>query len=102
MIDVLSLLKFGGKYCFCGVGNQYSPPLKQIPVTDILAFIIENNITIIGSCLGETNDLHEALNDFTNHDLRIPIAYKGDDPFVFLKETFVSKTNLGKVIFSYT
>lgn len=99
---LIDLLNVQGKYITCGISNQYSSATKDIHLNELFGKMVLKNITIMGNCLGNTSDLIQAMEDYTNGKLEIPIAsvIEGDVK-QFFEETFLEKRKLGKVIFKY-
>ncbi|AZQ63749.1 zinc-binding alcohol dehydrogenase family protein [Flammeovirga pectinis] len=99
--DALKALKFNGKYITCGLSNQFDYDYKKISLNTELAALILKNLKIIGNCLGKTEDLREALDDFQKGNLYVFIDSITNDPIEFMNQSFINKNRLGKVIFEY-
>lgn len=104
---LLPSMNFNSKYIFCGFHNQnkyyanqsnksYFPPI-------VLAACISRNISIIGNCIGERQDLTNALRDFENgkYMVNIDSVYSGQDVLPFLQKSFHQLPRFGKVVYKY-
>lgn len=105
----IKFVNFNGKYIHCGFYKQniLYPSLitngSKETYFNSLAECMIKNISVIGNCLGVTNDLLAALKDFYCNDYS-PIIYKkyGKSQLIpFLETSFHKKNRFGKVVFSY-
>lgn len=64
---------------------------------------IVKNLTIIGNCIGLTQDLRNALADYSAERLPVVVdsVYQKDDAAPFLRRTFADPDRFGKVVFRY-
>ena len=62
-----------------------------------------NNIQIIGNCLGQTDDLANAIQDYIAGKLPVVIdsICSGDQISDFFTRTYHAKDRFGKVIYRY-
>lgn len=102
-------LAMNGTYITCGIFNQYRIPenlnhLSNFKILQSYAQIIQNNLTLIGNCLGTTNDLVKAikLHEEGKLDVIIDSVYKGNDVSSFFEKTFCSTERFGKVVYKYS
>lgn len=100
----------GGKYITCGTSEQYGPLAERVydnsAAVDFKAAIgyaMLNNLHIIGNCLGQTQDLRQAIQDYISGELDIVIdsIFCGDAVGSFLEKTYCSKERFGKVVYKY-
>ena len=64
---------------------------------------IQKNAQIIGTCLGLTVDLQQAIEDYTTGDLEVVIdsVYDGQQAGGFLDRSFNAGDRFGKVVYRY-
>lgn len=64
IVTALNALRAHGRYATCGFAGQYFAPdlAPALPWQLVAEFLIQKNITLIGNCLGERNDLLLALS----------------------------------------
>lgn len=102
---LMPLMNFGGRYIFCGYYNQHpflgfeEHAKNQYP---LIAKCIASNISLIGNCLGQKEDLIEAISDYSNkyYIPRIDSVYTEDAILDFFEKSFVSE-RFGKVVYKY-
>lgn len=100
----------GGKYVTCGLYDQYASFIgedfqyKGGKVREILTFMVLNNIQLIGNCLGSTQDLSQAIQDYANGKLQVAIDSVFSDNQVqpFFDRTYNAKDRFGKVVYKFT
>jgi len=99
---LLDFINVGGRYITCGLSNQTAYKPTTVNLAAQLSKVINGNITIIGNCLGSTENLNKALNDFASnrYDVIIDNVISNDIHY-FMERSFVSKEKLGKVVFNY-
>lgn len=104
--DAIYCLNNFGTYITCGLRDQHpvisgNTPLQHEPkVRNAIRDVILKNITIIGNCLGTSEDLKYAIKLVENDDLHVPIdsIYTINEGINFLTQTFCGKSKLGKCI----
>jgi len=104
--DAIYCLNNFGTYITCGLRDQHpaisnNNPLQHEPeVRNAIRDAILKNITIIGNCLGKSEDLDYAIKLVENDTLRVPIdsIYTIDKGIEFLTQTFCGKLKFGKCI----
>ncbi|MEM6319317.1 MAG: zinc-binding alcohol dehydrogenase family protein [Bacteroidota bacterium] len=107
MNRMLEVLKIGGRYSTCGLFDQH-PLLKANQKntgerTDAIVQAFTKNITIVGNCLGTTEDLRNALKDYKNGVLNVVLdqVYTRNQVQAFFHRTFNAKERFGKVVYLY-
>jgi len=102
LMAVLNHMDYFAKYITCGVARQddletggFSYPGSLIPT------IMMKNISIIGNCLGETQDLQNAISDYEAGKLDIVIdqVFEGDTVTDFINRSYNDSEKVGKVIY---
>ena len=108
--SVIPLLDYEGRYITCGFNNQYFKSSKQedraTPENDFLSIMstaIGRNLNLMGNCLGNTQDLENAIRDYENGDLEVVIdsVFQEGQIEDFFDRSFNSKDRLGKVIYKF-
>jgi NADPH:quinone reductase-like Zn-dependent oxidoreductase len=106
---ILPALKQGGRYITCGLYNQYSDMIgepfnyKGMDLSSIFVTALMNNLYLIGNCLGTTEDLEQAIADYTaqTFDIFVDSVFTGNDFCAFLDRTYSNPDRLGKVVYQY-
>ncbi len=102
LLKSVDVMDFNSRYVTCGVSNQTELPTTEINLSIELAKIMTSNISIMGNCLGSSEDLKKALKDFSENKLKVVVDEEVDDVQQFMNRTFLSKDRLGKVVFKYS
>jgi NADPH:quinone reductase-like Zn-dependent oxidoreductase len=98
----------GARYITCGLYDQYldliGKPAAYTPAGGAeLTLLMLKNLSVIGNCIGLTDDLSRATEDYKAQ--RLPVAidsvHSGGKAAEFLDRTFNDKNRLGKVIYKY-
>lgn len=106
---VVHVMAPGGKYISCGFWSQYQH-LTDEKVTDpnlrlhhALSFSIANNLRILFNCLGDADDLRNAIDDYAAGDLKVVIdsVHTGNEVGEFLTRTYMAPDRFGKVVYQY-
>lgn len=104
----ISIMASQGRYLTCGVCEQYHGLIgKNVPYDGLsrveLMQLITKNLLIMGNCLGTTQDLEAALNDYAAGTLRVVVdsVFQGDQVGPFFERTYNSKDKFGKVVYRY-
>ena len=106
---VVYLMSPGAKYISCGFWRQFQH-LTDEKVSDpnldlhhALAYSITNNLKILFNCLGDTNDLQNAIDDYSRGDLNVVIdsVHTGNDVGAFLTRAYMAPDRFGKVVYQY-
>ena len=106
---LLSILAIGGKYITCGLYDQYLDILDRqnhkfkLDGSHILTSAILGNFQIIGNCIGETEDLEAAIQDYQSGAFKVEIdsVFNGKQIGDFFNRTYNAKDRFGKVIYQY-
>lgn len=105
---MVDLLEIGGRYATCGLFNQHRKMANgYVPPNNLTETIVKGsikNITIIGNCLGSTQDLQNALDDYEKGELEVVLdtTYTGNQIEAFFDRTFNAKERFGKVTYLYS
>jgi NADPH:quinone reductase-like Zn-dependent oxidoreductase len=106
---LLPKLLMNGVYVTCGILHQHIaiPTPYTVSTKDYLmafATIIQNNIRIVGNCLGNTADLEKAFALFVKGELPVIVdsVYTGDQVSSFFERTYMSRERFGKVVYKYS
>ncbi len=106
---VVYLMAPGSKYISCGFWSQYqhltddkadNPNLR---LHQALSYSIANNLQVLFNCLGDTNDLESAIDDYATGDLNVVIdsVHTGNEVGAFLTRTYIAPDRFGKVVYQY-
>lgn len=107
--EIPNILAIGGRHITCGVVDQHSHLLGHEPIVDpvdasrLMGMLLARNISIIGNCLGQTSDLQDAIDDFAEGKLEVPVhACLGmQETGQFFEKTYLEKGRFGKVVLDY-
>ena len=103
--QVMDLLEMGGRYTTCGMYQQHEKMTGNGDrgLISALYKVLTKNIIVYGNCLGSTQDLQRALNDYQKGTLQVVMdeTFMGDQVEAFFDRTFNSKERFGKVAFVY-
>lgn len=102
--NIVLRVKDMGRYLSCGCYNQFKPySLDETPdLRDVIGYLIVRNISLIGSCLGNTQDLKNALADFDREKFHVIIdSVFSDNISAFMNRSFNDGERFGKVSFLY-
>jgi NADPH:quinone reductase-like Zn-dependent oxidoreductase len=99
-------LNFNARYITCGVFNQSSQKFSTVKATNLsnlIAMLMMRNVTLIGNCLGSTEDLEEGLIQYENHKLVIDSVFNENNSLSdFISKSFNLRDNkFGKVVYQY-
>jgi len=108
---VVYVLAPGGKYISCGFWSQYhhlidekaQAPDPNLRLQHALIYAIANNLQILFNCLGDTNDLRNAIDDYAAGDLNVVIdsVHTGNEVGAFLTRAYMAPDRFGKVVYQY-
>jgi NADPH:quinone reductase-like Zn-dependent oxidoreductase len=109
LAKVLPLLKAGGRYTTCGIWDQFQSSLGKADAVgnrryeDALCHALVNNSQIIGNCLGSTEDLQRAVEDYEagRLDVLIDSVFSGNQVGDFITRSFDASDRFGKVVYEY-
>lgn len=108
---MVHLMTYNARYVSCGRAGQYygiidkQPPVleKANALTDVLSNVVVKNMKLIGNCVGVTEDLAQAIADYTDgrFDVVIDSVYSGKQIGEFINRTYNARERFGKVIYKY-
>lgn len=106
---VIGAMAPGGRYVTCGFYDQYTELVGQTfrPQWDgrqIMVAVMLGNLQIIGNCIGQTEDLAQAIDDYAAGNLHVVIdsVFSGYDQVgPFFERTYTSPDRFGKVVYKY-
>lgn len=105
---IINYMNFDSKYFTCGFHKQhqfFSDSLKHPAnsLNDVLVKIMLKNISLIGNCLGTTEDLKNAIQHVTKHqdDILIDSVFQNENLNGFIQKSFNDINRFGKVVYSY-
>lgn len=107
--DAVNHLNINGRYITCGYKNQHdnfkenTDVLHENDLSKIMVQSMINNLSIIGNCIGTTDDLRRALSNYSNsmRPFKIYDKLSPDSIDKFLNETYNVRKRFGKVIMKY-
>lgn len=105
----VEVLKPGGAYVTCGLAGQTPYSVKAsatdqpLEMRDVMCAVMQKNLSIIGNCIGLTEDIETALADYRHGAFRPPVdsVFSGTDVALFLDRTYNAPSRFGKVVFRY-
>jgi NADPH:quinone reductase-like Zn-dependent oxidoreductase len=106
---VVYVMAPGGKYISCGFWSQYhhltdeKTPDPNLRLHQALGYSIANNLQILFNCLGDTNDLQNAIDDYAAGGLDVVIdsVHTGNEVGAFLTRAYMAPDRFGKVVYQY-
>jgi len=106
--SAIRLMAPGGRYITCGfVGlkpsNGEPEPHTEVTTTEALEFAVLRNLQFIGNCLGSTEDLKNAIQDFTegSYNVIVDSVHRGDQIASFFNRTYSARDRFGKVVYVF-
>ncbi|QZZ21562.1 zinc-binding alcohol dehydrogenase family protein [Leptothermofonsia sichuanensis E412] len=107
---LIPALKAGGRYITCGLYDQCSEftnqsfEYKGMAIRELFVSMMFGNVQIIGNCIGLTEDLQQAIEDYINgkFDVLVDSVFTGNEVAKFFDRTFNDKDRFGKVVYQYT
>jgi len=107
---VVDLMAFNARYITCGFYDQYSNltgkrfEYRGQSMGAIMTTVMLKNLHIIGNCLGQTNDLKNALQDYADgkFNLTLDSVFSGNQVGAFFDRTYNAIDRLGKVVYRYS
>lgn len=100
-------LNMNARYLTCGIFNQSSDKLRNAKpsnLTVLIAHLMIRNVSLIGNCLGTTDDLIKGLEFYKTKKLLVDSIFSEEDSL----EDFITKSynleldKFGKVIYEYS
>jgi len=106
LAHTIPLLRPGGRYITCGIENQSPVPRevahRRTATGAVMTRVMMLNLSIIGNCIGQTEDLQWASAEHESGRLPVVIDSVHDaDPAAFLERSFVDPARFGKVIWAW-
>lgn len=104
---VVDLMAPGGKYITCGLYEQFrrskGAERTNPNLTKMMLPVLLKNLQIIGNCIGVTEDLRVALQDYERGAFGVLVdsVFTGDAVGDFLTRTYNAKDRFGKVVYLY-
>ncbi|MBK8989872.1 MAG: zinc-binding alcohol dehydrogenase family protein [Chloroflexi bacterium] len=108
---VVHLMTYNARYISCGRAGQYhgiidkrSPVLEETyALTDVLSNVVVKNLQVIGNCVGVTEDLAQAIADYTAGRFNVVIdsVYSGKQIGKFINRSYNARGRFGKVVYKY-
>lgn len=106
---VVDVMAFGARYITCGLYDQYSQftgkafDYRGHAMSTIMTMVMLKNISLIGNCIGHTDDLKNALQDYLTGKLKLTLDSVFGDREVgeFFDRTYNVSDRLGKVVYCY-
>lgn len=100
-------LNLNAKYITCGIYNQSTQKIRSVePVnlSGLIATMMARNVSFIGNCLGNSQDLMEGLKQYKTQKMVIDSVFTVQDELAdFIQRSYnVKKNKFGKVVFVYT
>lgn len=106
LLNAINTLGFEGKYIYCGLFEQH-PLLATKNITDYECAIREalkvgvvKNASVIGNCLGTTQDLKDAIELYESKNIKpiVDSEYKLEEGILFITNSFISRDKVGKCV----
>lgn len=99
-------MNFNGRYVTCGVFNQSTQKIGNagnINLTAIMGNLIGRNVSLIGNCLGSTQNIIEGLETYKDRPIKIEKIFTQKDTLEnFIVKSFnLDKKKFGKVVYQY-
>lgn len=111
---VIDLIGPGGRYVTCGLMEQHPQLVEARPSPNVVGWLsslshvlmkaVMGNISLIGNCIGESQDLERAIHLYDQGQLNVPLdsVYSSEQGADFLQRSFVDQDRTGKVVMSYS
>jgi NADPH:quinone reductase-like Zn-dependent oxidoreductase len=106
----VALMNPFGTYVTCGFAGQTAHAAQAagvrggVSMHNVLGQAVLKNLTLVGNCIGFSEDLERALGDYqAGHvpPLVIDSVFEGDATASFLDRTFNAPDRFGKVVYRY-
>jgi NADPH:quinone reductase-like Zn-dependent oxidoreductase len=106
---VIDIMAPNSRYVTCGLYDQYSSLIgkdfnyRGRNLSEIMTRAIVNNVQIIGNCLGQKEDLQDAIEDYVSGSLDVVIdsVFSGHQVGTFFNRTYNARDRFGKVVYRY-
>ncbi|MCL9807132.1 zinc-binding alcohol dehydrogenase family protein [Flavobacterium amniphilum] len=99
-------MNMSSRYLTCGIFNQSSEKMREVKPANLsllIAKLMMRNISLIGNCLGTTDDLVNGLQNYETNKMFIDSVFTDNDKISdFISKTYnLSNDKFGKVVFQY-
>lgn len=99
-------LNINARYITCGIFNQSSKKIGNSKPTNLsllIANLMTRNVSLIGNCLGSTDDLVEGLRKYENHKMVIDTIFTEKDSLSdFISKSYnINNDKFGKIVYQY-
>ncbi len=97
-----------GSYYTCGLVGDFAQDkdtsAAPVDMHAVMTTAIMKNLNICGNCLGLTQDLEQAVEDYAQgaFDHVVDSVYSAGQEGAFLTRTYMDRTRFGKVVYQYT
>ncbi|HKX85182.1 MAG TPA: alcohol dehydrogenase catalytic domain-containing protein [Flavobacterium sp.] len=103
---LLDKMNVNSKYITCGVFNQSSAKIQAVKPTNltmVIAGMMMRNVSLIGNCLGTTEDLVNGLENYKTNKAFVDSVFTEEDKISdFIAKSYnLSNDKFGKVVFQY-
>jgi NADPH:quinone reductase-like Zn-dependent oxidoreductase len=107
--QVMHVIALEGRYVTCGmyhqphIGGQKENDTQRNVLSLAMLIAMTRNIKIIGNCIGKTEDLERAMQDYADGKLEVIVdsVYREHRVQEFFERSFNSTDRFGKVVFAY-
>jgi NADPH:quinone reductase-like Zn-dependent oxidoreductase len=107
--QVVNFMATGGRYITCGLYDQYFDligqkiPSLHLNCSRLMSSVMLNNLQIIGNCIGQTDDLKNAIQDYVSGNLNVVVdsVFSGNQIGAFFHRTYNAQDRFGKVVYKY-
>jgi NADPH:quinone reductase-like Zn-dependent oxidoreductase len=105
----LTIMGSGARYVTCGRHDQYSRFIgkdfghPQWSMGDILTVLMLGNMQLIGNCIGQTEDLRQAVEDYAADKFKVTLdsTFSHGQVAAFFERTYNDPARFGKVVYKY-
>lgn len=110
LINAIDLLEQGGRYITCGYKNQHPHFVEASDrktdserIHKSMLTLTINNLSIIGNCIGTSDDLNKSIEKFDPNKFIVPVdnTYSIENGDKFIDRTYNRNTRLGKAVLIY-
>jgi len=108
LLPVLDLMRAGGRYITCGAACQLPRVRENHPevsggMTRLHDRILSKNISVMGNCIGESEDIDRAMADLSEGSMGVLVdsTHEQGGEMDFFERTFFDTDRFGKVIYKF-
>ena len=103
---LVNKMNVNSKYITCGIYNQSSAKINGVKPTNLsllIAGMMIRNVSLMGNCLGTTEDLVNGLQNYKTNKAFIDSVFTEEDKISdFISKSYnLSNDKFGKVVFQY-